>query len=217
MPITLNGTTGEVPASWTTAGRPSSPVAGQTGFNTTLGVMETYNGTAWLVPGRYLLGSYTASGVANFDMTGWYSSAFDEYEIELVGITPATNAVTINMRCSSDSGSSYDSGANYNQTALLATSGTPFSAVSSSQTTAALAGAVSNSANTKLSATMKLSNQSGTYKLFIVTLAYQHTTPAPFIGILNQYWNSTSVCNGLRFYCSSGNISGDVRIYGMVK
>lgn len=47
MPITLNGSTGEVFPSWTTAGRPASPVAGQTGYNSTLGGLETYNGTAW--------------------------------------------------------------------------------------------------------------------------------------------------------------------------
>lgn len=47
MPITLNGTTGEVFPSWTTATRPASPAAGQTGFNTTAGQMETYDGTSW--------------------------------------------------------------------------------------------------------------------------------------------------------------------------
>jgi len=49
MPITLNGTTGEVPASWTTATRPASPTAGQTGYNTTTLQMETYNGSAWVI------------------------------------------------------------------------------------------------------------------------------------------------------------------------
>lgn len=52
MPITLNGTTGEVPATWTTAGRPASPVAGQTGYNSTLAILETYNGTAWVNTGN---------------------------------------------------------------------------------------------------------------------------------------------------------------------
>lgn len=53
MPITLNGTTGEVFPSWTTAGRPTSPVAGQTGYNTTLGALESYNSTTttWIVSG----------------------------------------------------------------------------------------------------------------------------------------------------------------------
>jgi hypothetical protein len=47
MPIILNGTTGEVPATWTTAGRPSTPSAGQTGYNSTLATLERYNGTSW--------------------------------------------------------------------------------------------------------------------------------------------------------------------------
>ena len=47
MPLTLNGTTGEVFPSWTTAGRPASPTAGQTGFNTTTKALETYDGTNW--------------------------------------------------------------------------------------------------------------------------------------------------------------------------
>lgn len=51
MAITLNGATGEVPATWTTAGRPSSPTAGQTGYNSTLGALETWNGTYWIQGG----------------------------------------------------------------------------------------------------------------------------------------------------------------------
>lgn len=47
MPLTLNGTTGQVFPTWTTAGRPASPSTGQTGFNTTLGVLEFYGGSFW--------------------------------------------------------------------------------------------------------------------------------------------------------------------------
>lgn len=49
MPLTLDGTNGEVFPSWTTATRPASPVAGQTGFNTTTGQLETYNGSGWRI------------------------------------------------------------------------------------------------------------------------------------------------------------------------
>jgi hypothetical protein len=35
------------PPTWTTAGRPASPIQGQVGFNTTLGILEVYNGSAW--------------------------------------------------------------------------------------------------------------------------------------------------------------------------
>ena len=36
---------------WTTANRPASPYLGQLGFNTTLGMTEAYNGSAWGVVG----------------------------------------------------------------------------------------------------------------------------------------------------------------------
>jgi len=47
MPLTLNGTTGEIFPSWTTLGRPSPATAGQTGYNSTLNTLERYNGTSW--------------------------------------------------------------------------------------------------------------------------------------------------------------------------
>ena len=47
MSLILDGTNGETLPSWTTATRPASPVAGQQGFNTTIGAMESYNGSAW--------------------------------------------------------------------------------------------------------------------------------------------------------------------------
>jgi hypothetical protein len=42
---------GSVEGPWTTATRPSSPTAGLAGFNTDLGKMETYNGSAWVSSG----------------------------------------------------------------------------------------------------------------------------------------------------------------------
>jgi hypothetical protein len=32
---------------WTTGTRPTSPITGQTGWNSTLSSMEVYNGSAW--------------------------------------------------------------------------------------------------------------------------------------------------------------------------
>jgi microcystin-dependent protein len=47
MPLTLDGTNGEVFPSWTTATRPATPSAGQTGFNTTTSALDVYDGTIW--------------------------------------------------------------------------------------------------------------------------------------------------------------------------
>lgn len=47
MPITLNGSTGATLPTWTTATRPIAPSVGQTGFNTTLGLLEAWDGVYW--------------------------------------------------------------------------------------------------------------------------------------------------------------------------
>jgi hypothetical protein len=47
MSLILDGTKGETFPSWTTSTRPATPNTGQTGYNSTLNVIETYNGTGW--------------------------------------------------------------------------------------------------------------------------------------------------------------------------
>lgn len=65
MAIVLNGSTGATLSTWTTATRPASPVEGQTGYNSTLECLETYNGTQWStdfpfqINGRTLTASFT--------------------------------------------------------------------------------------------------------------------------------------------------------------
>lgn len=71
--ITLNGSTGIVNASWTTATRPSSPVAGQTGYNTTIGANETYTGSTWSISDLPAAG--TAGNVLTSNGTTWTSAA----------------------------------------------------------------------------------------------------------------------------------------------
>lgn len=91
MALTLNGTTGEVFPSWTTATRPASPTAGQTGFNTTTKALETYDGTNWEITaattsqgtsGQPLLSAgagaaptFAALGVSAISATGTPSSS----------------------------------------------------------------------------------------------------------------------------------------------
>jgi len=47
MAAIINGTTGISYPSWTTSARPTSPVIGQTGFNTTLNQLEVYGSAGW--------------------------------------------------------------------------------------------------------------------------------------------------------------------------
>jgi hypothetical protein len=67
MPIILDGTNGETFPSWTTLGRPSPASLNQTGYNTSLNILETYNGTSWIassVPAPTTTGNvvFTADG-----------------------------------------------------------------------------------------------------------------------------------------------------------
>jgi hypothetical protein len=48
MPIVLDGSNGVTFPTWTTATRPASPATGMQGYNTTIGQMEFYSGTAWI-------------------------------------------------------------------------------------------------------------------------------------------------------------------------
>ena len=61
MTVIIGGTTGIVPAQWTTAGRPSSPTVGQSGYNTTLGLNEYWNGSYWFTFNSSNTSTYTAS------------------------------------------------------------------------------------------------------------------------------------------------------------
>jgi hypothetical protein len=52
MSTIIDGTNGISYPSWTTSSRPTSPNTGETGYNTTLGLLETWGGAAWLNSGN---------------------------------------------------------------------------------------------------------------------------------------------------------------------
>ena len=68
MAVEIHGTTG-IAANWTTEGRPSSPTAGQQGYNTTLKQMEVYLGTDWIS----MAGKLTATGGDTITTAGDYT------------------------------------------------------------------------------------------------------------------------------------------------
>ena len=51
MTFTVDGTGGNSFPTWTSTTRPSAPVLGQTGYNTTLACVESFNGGTWVVLG----------------------------------------------------------------------------------------------------------------------------------------------------------------------
>lgn len=73
MPAIVNGTDGITFPTWTTGTRPASPAQGQAGYNTTIGAMETYNGTTWSTSDLPAPG--TAGNVLTSNGTSWTSAA----------------------------------------------------------------------------------------------------------------------------------------------
>ena len=96
MSIILNGTNGVTNASWTTAGRPSSPAAGQVGFNTTLNVMETYTGSAWV--SSDLPAPSTSGNLLTSNGTTWASTApAAAGSMTLLGTVSATSGNSVSL------------------------------------------------------------------------------------------------------------------------
>jgi len=123
-------------ATWTTGTRPGSPTTGQAGFNTTLGVLETYNGTAWVSGGGLNLQAVQTAGftavAGNSYPCNTTSSAFtvtlpaspiagNQIQIIDYAGTFATNNVTIGRNGSNITGSALNYLLSTNREAVILT------------------------------------------------------------------------------------------------
>jgi len=96
MALILDGTLGETFPSWTTATRPASPAPGQVGYNSTLNVLESYSGTAW-IPGG-LPAPSTLGNVLTSNGTTWTSTASWNVSYSTATVTE-NNTYTIPANC----------------------------------------------------------------------------------------------------------------------
>jgi len=179
--------------------------------------------------GLALLASLTASSSASLDFatrnaTGQsgalIQSDFDEYQIHVVQAVPASNNVNLQMRASTDGGSTYDSGSNYGWNHVLwVAGGTGFTGANSGASQIVLVANVKNTSNW---------SANGVYTLFAPGSAQYKLVSGPFAGnlengvieggVLAGVYMSTTAVNALRFMFGSGNYaSGTIRIYGVPK
>ena len=103
MSAVFDGTNGITLPSWNTAGRPAVPSTGQTGYNSTLNAVETYNGTAWGTSGLHLvgyaevpIGSATINGI---DVSNCFTAKYRNYRIafHIYGNAAAPGVVSCNL------------------------------------------------------------------------------------------------------------------------
>jgi hypothetical protein len=194
-----------------------------TGNHVAAGAACSAGGSSGLV----LLEQHTASNSAALNFTGSISSTYDEYVIEILNLTPATNAASALLQFSTNAGSSYDSGTNYAHQA--------FRWINSSQAAAgANSGATSITIDggggvDKLNNTASNGGLCGTFHLFnpLSSSAYKLLTGQTTFYSSGSLWDgasvaaqylSTSAVNAFSISMSSGNItSGTVRVYGIAK
>lgn len=169
--------------------------------------------------GLVLLEQHTASSSASLDFTTCLSSTYDEYQFDFVGIRPATDSTSVLMRFSSDSGSSYDSGSNYQWTRFLNQSAASSNSGSTSDTSINLGGlttATSKSLNGRFTL-------SGAVQSSIFMAGNGHTSFYGSDGSWNSFlvsgvYKTLASVNAVRFIVSSGNMaSGTIRCYGIAK
>lgn len=198
----------------------TDPGGTPTNEHTTIADLVAYAGGGG---GLVLLEQHTASTSASLDFTSFISASYDEYQIEIVQLTPATDAVSLYMKVSTDGGSTWVGGTAYTSQAY------------GQDTANGVGGAVlASAAQFRLGDTTTLSNVStasynATLKLYGLNQATKYLqyhgdhygaysdskSRRQWIG---GTWLSATAVNALQFLMSSGNIaSGTIRIYGLEK
>jgi hypothetical protein len=176
------------------------------------------------VQGRILLASKTASASATLDFTEFNNAVYRYYEFELEYVKPATNAVDLAMRFSSNGGSTYDAGGtDYSWSALAANSAAPNAQAVQGTATAlnlCYGGHLSNAgADQGMTGTVRLygAANTGNGTRHISTLSTDGTVNLNTLFHTQGKRRLDQDTDALRFFMSSGNIaSGVIRMYGLV-
>lgn len=169
-----------------------------------------------------LLEQHTASSSASLNFTTCISSTYDIYQIEFVNVVPATDNTNLNVRFSTNGGSSYDSSALYDFAGHQANTGTfdgATNAGASATTGQIIQGVDTTAASNSVNGSIKLYNPGGSiFKAVVGQLSALKNDGNFYTHSVAGRYRSTTAVNAFQFYFSSGNIaSGTIRVYGLTK
>lgn len=169
-----------------------------------------------------LLEQQTAASSASLNFTSAISATYDEYLIELLNLIPATDAVTLYMRMSTNGGSTYDSGGNYSWNLQRSNRfGQTNTGADSAATQIECSSSTDNSGTAGFSGHLRLFSPGSTALHKAVSGTAMHlnsdgNTVENFQ--TGGFYRSTTAVNAFQFLFSSGNISsGIIRVYGIAK
>lgn len=174
--------------------------------------------------GLTLLEQHTASSSASLNFTTAITSTYDEYLVELISLVPATNATTLWMRMSTNGGSSYDNGANYDDSHFLFNdSASAVAGTASGATKLIVNGGTTDNTASKggISGFMRIFNPLGgvAWTRVLGNFDWTNSVGGGKDGeIMRGAYEVTTAVNAFQFLFSSGNIaSGTIRVYGIQK
>lgn len=173
-----------------------------------------------------LLESHTASSSAELDFTTGITSTYDEYQIEILGIIPATNGALPKIQFSTNGGSTYDTGNNYDWGQTNDAMGGNSSGTNGQTNTSGIAVfgdgsgvGLSNTATPGLAASFTLYDPLSSTNVKFVSgrgVAVYSGTGSRYMFLFGGVYKITTAANAFRIIMSSGNItSGTVRLYGV--
>jgi len=177
------------------------------------------NGVEWAAAtvGIKLLSTATISSSSSVVFTSAIDSTYDEYEIHFINVVPATDGGILWIRCSTDGGSTYDSGASdYNyQINYAASAGSTTTAaqlvmsvgLSSGSSAPGFCGVVSMVTPASATRTMFYGNGS----MFVTAGNISNI-------LISGVFLSVTPVNAIQILADSGNLeSGTIKLYGIIK
>ncbi len=178
--------------------------------------------------GLVLLEQHTASSSPSLNFTTCITSAYDIYLVKMVSLVPASNGQGLQLLASTNGGSSYDTGSNYNWQGF-SFHGTSTAATTGGDGASALisvdgqfgVNGVSNTSTLPLAGDIwiydPLSTSVSTY--FEGRVRFKESTGGvPLNNFLNATYIPTTAMNAFQLIMTAGNIaSGTARVFGLAK
>ncbi len=155
------------------------------------------------------------SGASSVEFTG-LSSGYFAYRFEFAKVTTSADGATINLRTSTDNGSSYDNGSSdYSWAYIYAYSGTADGDGATSDSAGRASIGSGNATNEACATSVILFNPSDTnYTCYTALSAGEYTDGLGNLNSLVGRRLSTTAVNAVSFFPSSGTFSGTVYVYG---
>lgn len=163
-----------------------------------------------------LLEQQTAAASASLILTA-FSSTYDEYLIEILGLTPTTTSTTLRVHVSTDGGSTWlNTGYQFVSTYTTPSGGAPSTDANAAASAFQPVGATDlSSATAAVTGSMRFYSA---MKRFLSELGFMHTNGQAYVFRSAGWVSSGSAVTALRFMLDSGTIaSGTVRLYGVAK